>query len=208
MNQTESADNAPPVVLNAPVPTHAKDAPSLPPPEPTEPAHAQQAISSPPNQSDSVKDVTTTAYNVLQATTVTYAYQASLPLLTVNASAQEETTSTLNSNAFHASTTVPFVQVKKSALFVLLDSISKMVSALRDVTLDISFQESSVKNVKKDVNSVKELEPAASVKPEDSPSTDYAISTVPKGQSPILPTTPAYPVTPHARLVSNTQANV
>jgi hypothetical protein len=85
--------------------------------------------------------------------------------------------STLNFNAFHASTTVPSVQVKPTAPSVLLDSSFKIPSVSPDAMSDTSFQELSVKSVKMVAHIVIELDHVLSVRLEDMPTTDCAMST-------------------------------
>lgn len=208
MNQMESVKNAPLVALNVQVPLLVIDALYQLLLESTEFAHAQQVISLPLIQSDSVKDVMITVYNVLPVITVIYVYLAFLLLLMVNAFVQEEIILTKNFNVSIVLEIVLYAQVKKFVLFVTQDSIFKMEFALEDVTLDSIFLELSVKNAKKDVNSVKELEHAQYANQEDIHSTDYATLIVLKDLLPIILTILVLLAILHVKHASNIQANV
>lgn len=105
-------------------------------------------------------------------------YQDSPQDQTENVFVPEENMLTATSNVSHVSTTVLFAQVKPTVLYVLVDISYKTKNVSPDATLDITFQELSVKNVKKDVLTVTEPDHALSVKLEDMPTTDYAMSTV------------------------------
>ena len=208
MNRMESVENAPLVVQNVQVLLPVIDVLYQLLLESTEFVHVQQVTSLPLIQSDSVKDVMITAYNVLPAITVIYVYLAFLLLLMVNVFVQEEIILTKNSNVLIVSEIVLYVQVKKFVLFVTQDSIFKMEFALEDATLVSIFPELSVKNAKKDVNSVKEQEHAQYVNQEDIHLMDYAILIVLKDLLPIILTILVLLVILHVKHVFNIQANV
>lgn len=84
---------------------------------------------------------------------------------------------TLNSNAFHVSTTVPFAQVKPTAPSVPLDTSFKIPSVSPDAMSDTSFQELSVKSVKMVAHIVIELDHVLFVRLEDMLITDCAMLT-------------------------------
>lgn len=121
-------------------------------------------------------------------THVKLVYQDSPQDQTENVSVPEENMLTAISNVFHVSTTVPSVQVKPTVLYVPVDISYKIKNVSLDATSDITFQESSVKNVKTVVLTATEPDHASFVKLEDMLSTDYVMSTVHQDQLLKLPT--------------------
>lgn len=121
-------------------------------------------------------------------THVKLAYQDSLQDQTENVFVPEENMLIAISNVSHVSTTVPFVQVKPTVLYVPVDISYKTKNVSPDATSDITFQESYVKNVKTVVLTATEPDHASFVKLEDMLSTDYVISTVHQDQLLKLPT--------------------
>lgn len=121
-------------------------------------------------------------------THVKLVYQDSLKDQTENVFVPEENMLTATFNVSHVSTTVPFAQVKPTVLYVLVDISYKTKNVSPDATLDIIFQELSVKNVKTVVLTAIEPDHALSVKLEDMPTTGYATSTVHQDQLLKLPT--------------------
>lgn len=111
-------------------------------------------------------------------THVKLVYQDSLKDQTENVFVPEENMLTATFNVSHVSTTVLFAQVKPTVLYVLVDISYKTKNVSPDATLDIIFQELSVKNVKTVVLTAIEPDHALSVKLEDMPTTGYATSTV------------------------------
>lgn len=121
-------------------------------------------------------------------THVKLAYQDSLQDQTENVFVPEENMLIVISNVSNVSTTVPFVQVKLTVLYVPVDISYKTKNVSPDATSDITFQESSVKNVKTVVLTATEPGHASFVKLEDMLSTDYVMSTVHQDQLLKLPT--------------------
>lgn len=121
-------------------------------------------------------------------THVKLAYQDSLQDQTENVFVPEENMLIVISNVSNVSTTVPFVQVKLTVLYVPVDISYKIKNVSLDATSDITFQESSVKNVKTVVLTATEPGHASFVKLEDMLSTDYVMSTVHQDQLLKLPT--------------------
>lgn len=94
----------------------------------------------------------------------------------------EENTSTAIFNVSHVSTTVLFAQVKLTVLCVTMDISYKIKNVSPDVTLDTTFLESFVKNVKRDVLIVIELVLVLFVKLEDMLTTESAMLTAQQDQ--------------------------
>lgn len=111
-------------------------------------------------------------------THVKLAYQDSLQDQTENVFVPEENMSIATSNVFHVLTTVLSAQVKLTVLCVTVDISYKTKNVSPDVTLDTTFQESSVKNVKMAVLTVIEPDHASYVKLEDMLTMDCVMSTV------------------------------
>jgi len=105
-------------------------------------------------------------------------YQDSPQDQTENVSVPEENMLTAIFNVSHVSTTVLFAQVKPTVLYVLVDISYKTKNVSPDATLDITFQELSVKNAKTVALTATEPDHALFVKLEDMLTTDYAMSTV------------------------------